>query len=99
MVGFGEHRLELVERHVADVLARADQIDSCVHGGAVEEAGDADHRLGLGIALEHTQEDGLEDIFGVAGAAGDAVRGAEHHGVVVAEDAFQVRGGGRGWFH
>ena len=48
-------------------------------------------RLGAGIALQHAEKHGLEHIFGVVGVAGDAVGGAEHHGVVLAEDLFQIR--------
>ena len=43
---FGQHRLEIVERNVADVLARADQIDRRIHGSAVEKAGDTGYRFG-----------------------------------------------------
>ena len=49
-------------------------------------------RFGAGVALQHAQEHGLQHVFGVVGVAGDAVGGAEHQGVVLAKDPFQIRG-------
>ena len=48
--------------------------------------GDVADGFGVGVALHHAKEHGLEDVFGIAGIAGDPVGGAEHHGVVFAED-------------
>ena len=93
MRGFGQHRLELVQRDIADVLAGAHQVERGVDGGAVEEARHVADRLGVGVALHHPQEDGLEHVFGIARVAGDPVRRAEHHGMVFAEDLFQVLDG------
>ena len=65
----------------------------------MEKTADAGDRFGLGIALQEAEEDGLQDVFGVGGITGDAVGGPEDHGVVIAEDAFQVGGGLHGRWH
>ena len=96
---FGQHRFQVVERHPADVLARAHQVERGVDGRAVQETGHVAHRLGRGIALQHAQKNGLHGIFRVAGVAGDPVGGAEDHGVVLAKDLFQIHRGLAGRFH
>lgn len=51
-----------------------------------------------GWAAQQAHEDGLQDIFSVAGVARDAVGRAEHGGVVLPENEVQVRGwGGLEW--
>jgi hypothetical protein len=41
----------------------------------------------------------LHNVFRVARVAGDAVRGAKHQGMVLAEDLFEVLDGKVGRFH
>ena len=54
--------------------------------------------FGVGFAFQHAEKHRLEDIFGVAGIAGDAVGGAKYQGVVFAEDLFQILDGEVGRF-
>ena len=96
---FGQYRLQIVERDVANVLAGAHQIYRRIDRGAMQKAAYAGDGLGVGIALQETEEDGLQNVFGVGGVAGDPVGGAKHHGVVLAKDAFQVGGWVRGRLH
>ena len=64
----------------------------------MQETGHVADGFGGALALQHAQKYRLEDVFGVAGIAGDAVGGAKHHGVVLAEDLLQVVDGEFGRF-
>ena len=86
-----QHRLQLVEGDTVHILPGAHQIERRVHRRAAQKTGHVLHRRRAGLALHQAQKDGLQHVFGVRRVSRYAVGGAEHQGIVLAENALPFR--------
>jgi hypothetical protein len=87
---FGKQGGHVFQGDMRRCLPGADQVQRCVYGCSPQITFYVADGFGVRMAAQQAHEDGLQDVFSVAGVARDAVSRTEHGGVVLPENKIQI---------